>query len=239
MILKCIAIDDEPLALDIIEDYTGRLEFLELTGKFTSAVDAFSFLKNEKVNIIFLDIQMPQLSRFEFLDALDNPPAIIFTTAYQNFAIESYDFRAVDYLLKPFSFQRFLKAIDKVIENNYITQDLNYFGTDFNVKDYIFLNTGGKIIKIYLKEIDYIKGLSDYIVIKTKEKSYIAKDNLKRIEDILSHYDFKRIHKSYLVPLDKIEAIESGKIKIAGEVIPIGKMYRKYLLAAIDKYKIG
>lgn len=239
MILKCLAIDDEPLALDIIEDYINKVEFLELEAKCTSALEALQLIKLKHIDLIFLDIQMPDLSGFEMLKSLNKSPLVIFTTAYDDYAVESYNYNAIDYLIKPFSFSRFLKAIDKAHE--YLaTQKPNAIIPQENKGlDYIFINSDGNIVKVFLDDIIFLKGLSDYIELHLKEKKYIIRDNLKDVEKMLSPSNFIRVHKSYIVSISKIDLIESNIIKIGSEEIPIGRSYKNVLLNIINPKKIG
>ncbi|MFH1050949.1 MAG: LytTR family DNA-binding domain-containing protein [bacterium] len=239
MITKCIAVDDEPLALDIIEDYIKKIEFLELEAKCTSALEALQILKEKPVDLIFLDIQMPDLSGFEMLESLTKNPLVIFTTAYDDYAVESYNYNAIDYLIKPFSFSRFLKAIDKAHEH--LASQKVKIGSGKNGKklDFIFVNADSKNVKIFLDNILFLKGLSDYIELHTVEKKYIIRDNLKDVEQMLSPSDFTRVHKSYIVSISKIDFVEGNIIKIGDEEIPIGRSYRNILLNIINKKKIG
>jgi DNA-binding LytR/AlgR family response regulator len=239
MIIKCLAVDDEPLALDIIEDYINKVDFLELEAKSTSAVEAIQLLKSKKIDLIFLDIQMPDLSGFEMLESLSKTPLIIFTTAYDDYAVESYNYHAIDYLIKPFSFPRFLKAVDKAHEYLDSHNTKIVISKEEKGNDYIFINADGGIVKIFLNDILYLKGLSDYIEVKTKERKYIIRDNLKDVEKILSENNFARVHKSYIVSLGKIDSIGGNTIKIGEEKIPIGRSYRNTLLSIINQKKIG
>ncbi len=239
MILKCLAVDDEPLALDIIEDYVSKIEFLELSAKCTSALDAIQIVKNQEIDLMFLDIQMPDLSGFEFLETLRTKPLVIFTSAYDDYAAQSYNYNAIDYLIKPFSFSRFLKAIDKA--HDYISYK------SFNAKkdkseqalDYIFINSEGNIVKVFLDDIYYMKGMSDFIELFTKQKKYVIRDNLKDVEKALSSSNFMRVHKSYIVSIPKIDSIESGNIIIGNDIIPIGRSYKNILLNIINQLKLG
>jgi len=239
MTLKCIAIDDEPLALDIIEDYVSKVEFLELEAKTTSAIEALKIIKSKSIDLVFLDIQMPELSGFEILESLDDKPLIIFTSAYDDYAVDSYNYNAIDYLLKPFSFARFLKSVEKAQKlfiSNQSEQEI--IGKKEKVK-YIFVNVDGNIIKLFLNDILFIKSLTDYIEIKTSGKKYIVRESLKDVEKTLASNNFIRVHKSYIVSLSKIDLIEGNTIKIHNEEIPIGRSYRNTLLNVINTNKIG
>jgi len=239
MIIKCLAVDDEPLALDIIEDYIKKIEFLELEAKSTSALEALKILKDVSIDLIFLDIQMPDLSGFEMLESLNKNPLVVFTTAYDDYAVESYNYNAVDYLIKPFSFSRFLKAVDKAHEH-LATQKLNIAnGKRTKKHDFIFVNADGKNVKIFLDDILFLKGLSDYIEIYIPGKKFIIRDNLKDVEKMLLPDDFMRVHKSFVVSISKIDFVEGNLIRIGNEEIPIGRSYRNILLNIINKKKIG
>lgn len=238
MTLKCIAIDDEPLALDIIEDYVSKVDFLELEAKTTSAIDALKIIKSKTIDLIFLDIQMPELSGFEFLESIAHTPLIIFTTAYDDYAVDSYNYNAIDYLLKPFSFARFLKAVDKAHKLFSSKPEKEIREKKDKVK-YIFVNVNGNIIKLFLNDILFIKSLTDYIEIKTFENKYVVRESLKDVEKILARNNFIRVHKSYIVSLGKIDLIEGNIIKIRNEEIPIGRSYRSTLLKVINTNKIG
>lgn len=229
MILKCLAIDDEPLALDIINDYISEIEFLELTAKCTSPIEALKILKEQHIDIIFLDIQMPKLTGFEFLESINKKPHIIITTAYENYGAESYNYDVEDYLLKPISFSRFLKAIDKVVSKYVIVENGESIGSTQQLRNYIFVNYNGAITKINIKDIIYIKGMSDYVIFKTAIKSYIVRKNMRSIEKYLSQNNFIRVHKSYIIPIDKITSISGNNIKIENENIPIGNFYKNAL----------
>ncbi|MFC2129931.1 LytR/AlgR family response regulator transcription factor [Bacteroidota bacterium] len=239
MIIKCLTVDDEPLALDIIEDYINKVEFLELEEKCTSALQALQTLKNKHIDLIFLDIQMPDLSGFEMLESLNKSPLIIFTTAYDDYAVDSYNYNAIDYLIKPFSFSRFLKAVDKAHEYLASKKSNIIMPNENKELDYIFINADGNIVKVFLDDILFLKGLSDYIELRAKDKKYIIRDNLKDVEKMLSTSNFARVHKSYIVSIPKIDLIEGNTIKIGNENIPIGRSYRNVLLNIINKKKIG
>lgn len=238
MKLKCIAIDDEPLALDIIREYCDKTDHLQLIADFTSPVKAISYLRQNRVDIVFLDIQMPELSGFEFLDSLSDKPVIIITTAYEDFALKSYQFDVADYLLKPFSLGHFLKAVDKAYRKLSF-KGTNSTSTENDDPGKIFVNTGGKIVGIDLTDISLIKGLSDYIVIVEGQKEHIVRDNLKKAESLLSNRGFIRIHRSYLVSISKIQSADSNSVRIDGVDYPIGKSYKDNLTSALSKLRLG
>jgi len=223
MSLNCLAIDDEPLALDIIEDYVTKVPFLNLVGKFTDPVEATTLLQKGNVDLIFLDIQMPGLTGLEFLNTLERKPAVIFTTAYDKYAVESYDFNTIDYLLKPISFDRFLKAANKANEA------LSSEGDDTDNK-FIFIKADYKIHKIATDDIAYVEGYKDYVRIYTPEKRYVTRESMKNMEELLSKDQFLRIHRSYIISIEKFSAIEGNMIILGEEKLPIGKSYKEQVM---------
>jgi len=223
MSLNCLAIDDEPLALDIIEDYVTKVPFLNLVGKFTDPVEATTLLQKGNVHLIFLDIQMPGLTGLEFLNTLERKPAVIFTTAYDKYAVESYDFNTIDYLLKPISFDRFLKAANKA--NEVLSSEGD--GTD---NKFIFIKADYKIHKIATDDIAYVEGYKDYVRIYTPEKRYVTRESMKNMETLLSKDQFLRIHRSYIISIEKFSAIEGNMIILGEEKLPIGKSYKEQVM---------
>ncbi|MFH0893542.1 MAG: response regulator transcription factor [Bacteroidota bacterium] len=231
MKIRCIAIDDEPLALEKIASYVERVPFLELKGKFTSAIEAMEFLNDQTVDLIFLDIQMDELTGIQFLEILKNKPKVILTTAYDQYALKGYELDVTDYLLKPITFQRFLKAVHKVHDAlmNVETQKTTVVGAENKAsqQDYIFLKSGTRIEKINLNDILFVEGMKEYLRIHTPTARIMTLMSFKKMEELIPQDNFIRIHKSYLVRIDKIETIESQHVKIAGHSLPIGEMYRK------------
>ena len=223
MSLNCLAIDDEPLALDIIEDYVTKIPFLNLVGKFIDPVEATTILQKGNVDLIFLDIQMPGLTGLEFLNTLERKPAVIFTTAYDKYAVESYDFNTIDYLLKPISFDRFLKAANKANE-------VLSLGGDSTDNKFIFIKADYKIHKIATDDIAYVEGYKDYVRIYTPEKRYVTRESMKNMEGLLSKDQFLRIHRSYIISVEKFSAIEGNMIILGEEKLPIGKSYKEQVM---------
>lgn len=248
--LKCIAIDDEPLALDIIEDYVSKIPFLELVKRTENAIEALQMVQAGGIDLVFLDIQMPELTGIQFLKIANRKANYILTTAYSQYALESYDLNVSDYLLKPIAFDRFYKAVEKV--HNQLkaaapaeatlqppiaatvaaTQPVN------SIQDFIFVKTEHKIQKVELNDILYIEGLKDYISIFTRTERIITLQNMKKMEETLPKGQFIRVHKSYIIALDKIESIERSRIAICGKVIPIGDTYRDDFFRHIDNKNI-
>lgn len=227
--LRCIAVDDEPLALDIIEDYVSKVPFLELVLRTENAIEALQMVQNGNIDLVFLDIQMPDLTGIQFLKIAGGKANYILTTAYSQYALESYDLNVSDYLLKPIAFDRFYKAVEKVNNQFKVNEPAEVGalqGTPNPVQDFIFVKTEHKIQKIQLEDILYIEGLKDYISIFTKTERVITLQNMKKMEETLPNIQFIRVHKSYIISLDKIESIERSRISICGKTIPIGDTYR-------------
>ncbi|RZK49480.1 MAG: response regulator transcription factor [Pedobacter sp.] len=241
MRLKCIAVDDEPLALDILEDYISKVPFLELVSKTENAIEALQLVQAGGIDLVFLDVQMPDLTGIQFLKIAHDKSNYILTTAYSQYALESYDLNVSDYLLKPIAFDRFYKAVEKVRNLVQLEEALPAIPAEpvaaapvNQVQDYIFVKTEHKIQKIQLDDILYIEGLKDYISIFTANERIITLQNMKKMEETLPKGEFKRVHKSYIVALDKIESIERSRIAIKGKIIPIGDTYRDDFFKTIE-----
>jgi len=224
--IKCIVIEDEPLATKILTDYILQVPFLELQATFKDAILATDFLRYNSTDLIFLDIHLPKLKGMAFLKTLSNPPSVIVTTAYHQYAVEGFDLNVTDYLLKPFEFDRFLVAVGKVKTAGMDKQDSN---ENRDTKDFIFLNAERKKVKILFSDIVYIESQREYIKIVTTKKEYLSKMSTHEIEDILPSNLFKRIHRSYIISLNKIESYTAETVDVNGIQIPIGRDYRNVL----------
>lgn len=226
--LKCLAIDDEPLALDLVKNFMDKVPYFENMGAFESTFEATPHLKQHNVDLIFLDINMPDISGVSYLKSFKNPPMTIFTTAYDQYALEGYELDVVDYLLKPFSFNRFLKSADKAyalweLKN----KSINPEPASSEDKDYIFVKSEHNIIKVQLDDILFIEGYKDYLKIHTTNgKMVLTLKSLKSMEEILPKAKFFRVHKSFIVSLDKLDSFRNGRIKVGKKSIPIGDMYK-------------
>jgi DNA-binding LytR/AlgR family response regulator len=238
MKIRCIAVDDEPLALRVIESHIEKLADVELLAKCGNAIEAIEWIRNKPVDLIFLDIQMPELTGIEFLKSLSNPPAIIFTTAYRNYAIEAFDLDVLDYLLKPISFERFLRAINKYYahRDSPRLKAKNLTVDKAPVKDHIFIRKNKTMVKVNFSEILFIESMKDYVKIHTKAESHYVKHQISQLESELPEGRFIRTHKSFIVPIAKITTVAPGAIGIGDHKIPIGRNYKELVLKRLNYY---
>ncbi len=212
--IQCIAVDDEPLALDVIENFSARLPHLELRS-FNSPVQALDYLREHPVDLVFLDINMPEMMGMELAAAMEQLPPIIFTTAYAEYALDSFEFNTVDYLLKPYNFERFAKAVDKVMK--LIAPSPAEKSITFKV-DY-------RSVKLPIEKILYIEAMGNYLKIFTKTQTYLPQMTMKEAEALLGDLPFKRIHRSYIVNMDAVQSFNRREVTVAGQVLPLGKSY--------------
>jgi len=239
--IKCLIVDDEPLALHILEDYISKIPFLQLVKATTNPIEALTLVQEKQVDLVFLDVQMPELTGIQFLRISNGKAKVILTTAYPQYALEGYELDVIDYLLKPIAFDRFFKSVQKAqgvlqpaaapvqTEVVQVQQQQNDFLSDF-----IFVKTEHKIQKVYLNDILFIEGLKDYISIFTPAERIITLQNMKKMEDALPEKNFIRVHKSYIVSINKIDSIERSRIFIGDKVIPVGDTYREEFFKIID-----
>ncbi len=233
MSIRCMVVDDEQLARTLLEEYVKKLPQLQLVSGCRNPLEAMEVLQKEEVELMFLDIQMPELTGVEFLKSMHVKPAVIFTTAYSEYALEGYQLDVIDYLVKPFSFERFVKAVDKASEMIRLKK-LDKAGEAAQVKDdFIVVHADHKIYKIRLDDIRYIEGLKEYVSYYTENKRIIALESLKNLEEILPSDRFIRVHRSYIVPVDKIKIMEGNQLEIGGKMIPVGRSYREEVLKRI------
>ena len=233
MTIKCIAIDDEPLALEKLVDYIQQVPFFELLGSFENGLDALVFLQDTDVDLIFLDIQMPQILGTQLVQVLTKKPQIIFSTAYSEYAVDGFEIDVTDYLLKPLNFRRFLQASQKALQRAKSSDSKKEVVAAETVKDYAFVKTENRLVKVMLDEILYIEGLKDYLSIYTSSERILTLQSFAELQSQLSS-DFVRIHKSYLIPISKIDEIEKSRVRIGEKYLPIGETYRKIFMSKIN-----
>ncbi|PKV75960.1 LytR/AlgR family response regulator transcription factor [Pontibacter ramchanderi] len=222
--MRAIAIDDEPMALEVVRAHAAKVPFLELVGCFTDAFKALEFLQNESVDLLFLDIKMPDISGLEFVTSLQKKPMVIFTTAYSEHAVTSFELDAVDYLLKPFSLPRFIKACNKAQEL------LQLRGTTAPVKDYLFLKTGYEQVKVYYDEILYLEAAGNYVTFVLADgRKLLSRMTIQELSEQLPADSFVRVHRSYIVSKKQIDKIERHQVCIKGNEVPVGASYMQQL----------
>lgn len=238
MIITCIIIDDEPLAIEIVESYVSKVEQLKLVGTFRNAIQAFAFLQDQPVDLIFLDIQMPKLSGLDFLKTLKNPPKVILTTAYRDYALDGYELEVLDYLLKPIPFERFLKAIAKVLHQAG-GSSLMVPKTEQPTDDYVYFKVDKKMVKTRMTDVLYIESVKDYVKVRTSDKEIITQQKISYLEESLPRDQFLRIHRSFIVNVEKIDAYSASDVEIGKHSVPIGRNYKNDVMKALAKNAFG
>ncbi len=238
--IKVLIIDDEPIARDIMETYVQKLPELELAGKCKNALEAFRFISQQHVDLLLLDINMPEINGMDFLKTLKNPPLVIFTTAYAEYAIESYELNAVDYLLKPVSFERFMKGAMKAIDiSRSDTRVVAVQSAPSQIDNLMFVKAEGKLVRIDLSELWLAEGLKDYVRLWTEKGKIIVHSTMKNFEEQLSAYpNFLRIHKSYIVNVKYISEVDGNSIRIKDQLVTIGSTYRDETFTMLNTYKL-
>jgi len=242
MNIKCIVVDDEPLAIEKITEYIKRIPYLDLLASFDNAIDALEFMRDKKTDLVFLDIQMDKFTGIQLLEILRNPPKIIITSAYDQYALKGYELDVTDYLLKPISFERFLKAVNKVgteIRSDQSSRPV--IETEGNVKppaEYIFIKADYHMHKVKLENILYIEGMKDYLRLHLPNERLMTLMSFMKMEKVLPPDRFMRVHKSFIISLDKIERIERNTVLVAGQKIPIGNKYKKEFFEYLEKEKV-
>jgi len=234
---KCLIVDDEPLARDLMRSHIEKLENFQIVAECGDAMKALHELRSQPVDLMFMDIQMPQITGIEFLKTLKNPPRVIITTAYREYAVDGFELDVVDFLLKPITFERFLKAVNKYYQTN-IDENSNHSQVMNNhngVEDpFIYVKENKKVMKIHLNEILYVEGLSEYVQIHTRNKKIVTKNSMTNMSEKLPDHEFMRIHKSYIVSLSKIQAYTTSTVEIPGKQLPIGRSYKNSVIEALQ-----
>ena len=231
--IRCLVIDDEPLAREAVIAYIEKISELTLVGECENALQAMVFLREENIDLIFLDIEMPEIDGISFLKHVKNNPGVIFTTAYRNYAVEAFDLDVIDYLLKPISFTRFVMAISKFYERK--THHVSHNEIIKANRNFINIKANRKTYKIDVVKIDYIESLKDYVKIICTDESIITHDSLSNLENILKKFGFIRIHNSFLVATDKIKSFNSESVFLKEKELPISRTYKKSVLSQLEK----
>ncbi|MET0465227.1 MAG: LytTR family DNA-binding domain-containing protein [Chitinophagaceae bacterium] len=232
--INCMIVEDEPLAAEILTDYISQVPFLELKKTCSDALYALEVLQQQRIDLLFLDIHLPRLKGLDFIRTLKNPPRIILTTAYREYALDGYELNVMDYLLKPIHFNRFLMAVNKMKESN-PSSALSGATTVANERPHLLINVNKKRIRVFFDEILYIESRKEYINIVTQSKSYLTKYQISEIEELLDRKKFIRIHRSFVVAREKLSAFSAGEVEISGQVIPIGRSYKELVLSILSQ----
>ncbi len=232
--IQCIIVDDEPVARDILENHLKKVSSINIVASCKNAMDAFAIINSKKIDLIFLDINMPEISGLSFAKSINKKIKIIFTTAYREYAVDGFDLQAVDYLLKPISFERLVQSISKYTNENIITKTEQIVKDNIEKNDYVFVRSDRKMIKIIFSNILFIESLSDYIKIHLTEKIIITRETISNIEAKLPQKDFIRTHRSYIVSLVKISSFTSELVEIGKRQIPISRTYKSFVLSKLS-----
>jgi len=228
--MKCLIVDDEPLALDVLESHLNSHPELELVGRCTNAIEAAEVLRKNAVDLIFIDIQMPEVTGIDFVKSLDNPPLLVFTTAYAEYALEGFELNAIDYLLKPISKDRFDRAVAKAVEYFQLKSGNEVNNSELE-DEHIFVKANQKLIKISYDEIKYVEAFADYVKIYIPEKRIVTLQTMKNMERKLPVDKFCRIHRSFIVGLKHIDSYNTSEVEVASNKLPIGKNFKEQFLA--------
>lgn len=229
MKIKAILVDDEPHAIEVLDNYLRNFNEIEIVARCQDAIQAFQVLQQQKVDLMFLDVKMPGLTGTELLRSLKTPPKVVFTTAYQDYAVEGFDLNAVDYLLKPIPFERFLRAMDKLFTGLNVTNQSVSIAQKAAVSNqdvFLYLKVDRKMVKVNVNDIFWVESLRDYIKVVLKDKVLITKQKISLLEELLPEDSFIRVHRSFIVAVDKVESYHAHKIEIAGKELPIGRNFR-------------
>lgn len=238
MNLTCLIVEDEPLARNLLVDYVKKVPSLHLVEACSNAMDAMELLRQQPVDLLFLDIQMPEITGITFLKILQKRPLVIFTTAYSQYALEGYELDVVDYLLKPITLERFLKAVDKAVQRHYLENKpsvplITQPGSE--KPDFVFVKDGTKMVKVRLDDILYVEGMKDYVTIHTRDKKITTLQRMKVLEEQLPPDKFIRVHHSFIIALNAIDAVHRSDVQIGQAMIPVSDSYKKAFRDFIDK----
>jgi len=234
--IKCLIIDDEPLAREGIANYVKEVDFLELAGMSENPIEASQLMSKTSVDLLFLDIQMPKINGIDFLKTIHNPPMVIITTAFPSYAIEGFQLDVMDYLLKPITFQRFFKAVNKAKDYFELTQEPKK--SSIENEEYFFIKCENKFEKIKIDDILFIEGMQNYITLYTQEKKFITLLTLKSMEEKLANHSFLRVHKSYIIATNKVDGMEGNELFIGANRIPISRNYKDEVVEKVINQKL-
>jgi two-component system, LytTR family, response regulator len=241
--INCLIVEDEPLARNLLTEYVGKVPYLKLVQACSNPLTAMDVLKKESVDLMFLDIQMPELTGISLLKTLQKKPFVVLTTAYSQYALEGYELDVVDYLLKPITFERFLRAVDKVDQRMKPVRPLeNQSPVEHNPEpdaSFVFVKDGTRLVKVFFDDILYVEGMKDYVTIQTKTQKIVTLQRLKTLEEQLPANKFFRVHHSYIVAIQAIDTIYKGEVKIGNTQIPVSESYRKAFREFIEKRQMG
>lgn len=231
--IRCLVVDDEPAARDVISRYLQQLPMVQLAGECGNAIEAMNFIQNEPIDLLFLDINMPQLNGTDLLKILKNPPKTIFTTAHEEYALQGYELDAVDYLLKPIQFDRFLKAVQKALQLTLVSEIHHAAGPAAAQDPFIYFRADRKMVKVLLKDILYIESMKDYVKVFTTQGQIITKLSISSLEELLPENSFIRTHRSFIVSLERVKSFTPELIEIDKAEVPIGKLYRQTVMKVL------
>lgn len=229
--LQCLIVEDEPLAAEVMTDYISQVSFLSLSASCTNAMEALEVLRSRSVDVIFLDLHLPGIKGFELLKTLPHRPQVIITTAYHEYALQGYEWQVVDYLVKPIEFSRFLAAVNKLSMTDDVKKAM---ASDGASRPYLFFNADKKQVKVWLEEILFIESQKDYLKIVSKNKTIITRQTMQELEQTLPS-EFQRVHRSYIVSIKAVDAFDASQLEIAGQKIPIGRLYREQVFMKLKK----
>lgn len=233
MKLRCVIVDDEPLSIEVMEGYLKKIPNIEVVATFNDAISVMSILSEQDIDFLFLDIEMPKLSGIDFLRSISNPPMVIITSANKNYALDGYELNVVDYLLKPITLERVIRAVNKIIEKK---SKKTIKPTPQESTDYIFLKENKKMIRLVLSDIQYIESIKDYVKVVTENKTVVTKQNLSHFEQILDPSEFVRVHRSFIVAIRHIDAFTSASVEIGKLEVPIGRLYKDEALKRLGNF---
>ncbi|GAB4091127.1 LytR/AlgR family response regulator transcription factor [Flaviaesturariibacter terrae] len=232
--IPCLLLEDEPLAAEVLQDYIGRVPFLDLRATCPDALYALDVLQREPIGLLFLDIHLPKMTGLDFLRTLPNPPKVIVTTAHPDYALQGYELNVVDYLLKPVEWGRFLAAVNKVAPQVPAAPTLALSPLQPGARPHLFFNVNKRRVKVCLDEILYVESLKEYIRITTRDRSILTKYPLSEVEELLRQNNFLRIHRSFIVAKDKVETFSATDVEVGGKQLPIGRNYKEAVLAGLE-----